>query len=423
MTYPDTLNYLFSRLPFFQREGISAYKPGLDNTLRLDERLGHPHRNYKTIHVAGTNGKGSVSNLLASVLQHAGYKVGLYTSPHLKDFRERIRVDGKPVTEQYVCDFVEKHALFFEDLKPSFFEATMCMAFKFFADEKVDIAVIEVGLGGRLDSTNIISPMLSIITNISFDHQQFLGNTLSAIAGEKAGIMKAGVPVVIGEAEGEVLNVFQQQAVELGVELYLAQELVQVRLLELNHHKQMYDCTGFPNLCIGLGGLYQQKNTATALTAIEQLRKLGLELPDEAVYKGFEMLCETTGLQGRWQVLQTQPWVICDTGHNEAGIRYVLEQIASYSFDKLHFVIGMVNDKDVSKILSMLPKNAEYYFCKASIPRALEPADLQQQAAKFNLKGNTYPSVQSALGAAKSAADKNDFIFVGGSTFVVAEAL
>jgi dihydrofolate synthase/folylpolyglutamate synthase len=423
MTYPETLQYLFSRLPVFQRNGQSAYKPGLDNTIRLDERLDHPHTKYKTIHVAGTNGKGSVSNLLASVLQHAGYKVGLYTSPHLKDFRERIRINGEPVSKQYVIDFTEKHKAFFEELNPSFFEATMSMAFQYFAEEKVDVAVIEVGLGGRLDSTNIITPELSVITNISFDHQQFLGDTLPKIAAEKAGIIKPNIPVLIGEAEGEIKEVFLQKAKAEHAPIIFAEEEIQVQPRANKDGKQQFDCTGFPQLTIGLGGIYQQKNTATTLTAIVQLQKLGFNLTNEAIYKGFETICETTGLQGRWQKLQDKPTVICDTGHNEGGIRYIVSQLAQQSYTQLRMVIGMVNDKDVSKVLSLLPQNAICYFCKADIPRALKAEEIQAQAAKYQLHGKAYPSVKAALEAAKKDADPNDFIFVGGSTFVVAEAL
>lgn len=423
MTYQETLQYLFSRLPVFQRDGQSAYKPGLYNTERLDAELGFPHRRFKSIHVAGTNGKGSVSNLLASVLQHAGYKVGLYTSPHLKDFRERIRINGEPVSEQYVIDFTEKHRAFFEDLNPSFFEATMSMAFQYFAEEEVDVAVIEVGLGGRLDSTNIITPEMCVITNISFDHQQFLGDTLPKIAAEKAGIIKPNIPVVIGEAEGEVKEVFFQKAKSEQAPILFAEEEIQVQPTANKDGKQQFDCTGFPQLTIGLGGIYQQKNTATAITAIVQLQKLGFNLPNEAIYKGFELVTETTGLQGRWQKLQEHPTVICDTGHNEAGIRYILQQIKSLEFKQLHIVIGMVNDKDVMKILSMLPQDAQYYFCKANIPRALNEYKLQDYANACNLDGEAYPTVAAALDAAKHAAANDDLIFVGGSTFVVAEAL
>ncbi|MDR1678916.1 MAG: bifunctional folylpolyglutamate synthase/dihydrofolate synthase [Prevotellaceae bacterium] len=422
MTYPETIDYLFSRLAVYQREGAKAYKPGLDNTRRIDQRLGSPHRRYKTIHIAGTNGKGSVSHLLASVLQHAGYKVGLYTSPHLRDFRERIRVNGTPVPEDYVCRFVEEHRAFFEELNPSFFEATMNLAFQYFADEMVDVAVIEVGLGGRLDSTNIISPILSVITNISFDHIALLGDTLSKIAVEKAGIIKAHTPVVIGEATSETKPVFLQKAASENAPVFFAENEIEVKKAGSFEGGQVFDSTDFPQLEIGLGGIYQQKNTATVLTAIKILRK-SFNIDDLAVRKGFASVCETTGLQGRWQALQKQPRVICDTGHNEAGIRYIVEQLKTLHYDCLHFVIGMVNDKDVHSVLSLLPVDARYYFCAPQLSRALPAEALQKQAAEFALQGEAFPSVQAALAAAKKNAAPTDLIFVGGSSFVVAEAI
>ncbi len=423
MNYTATIQYLYSRLPVFQRDGHSAYKPGLGNTLRMDNRLGNPHRNYQCIHVAGTNGKGSVSHLLAAVLQKAGYKVGLYTSPHLKDFRERIRINGRCISKKYVCEFVKKNQILFNEINPSFFEATMCMAFNFFADKKVDIAVIEVGLGGRLDSTNIITPLLSIITNISFDHQQYLGNTLTEIATEKAGIIKPNIPVIIGEAEGEIKTVFEKKTKKENAPIIFAQNDTNVVLISAKNEKQCFDCTNFPQLTVGLGGAYQQKNVATALTALQELQKQGLSISKKAIYKGFDGVTEITGLQGRWQILQQNPTIICDTGHNEGGIRYIVQQLQSMSYKRLHMVIGMVNDKDISTILSLLPQNAEYYFCKAIIPRALPENILAEKAKTNQLKGNTYPSVVSALNAAKENADKDDVIFVGGSTFVVAEVI
>lgn len=423
MNYQETLQYLFSRLPVFQREGQSAYKPGLDNTKLLDAHLGHPHTKYKTIHVAGTNGKGSVSHLLASVLQHAGYKVGLYTSPHLKDFRERIRVNGQPVSEQYVCDFTEQHHAFFEQLDTSFFEVTMSMAFQYFADTQVDVAVVEVGLGGRLDSTNIISPELCVITNISFDHMNLLGNTLEKIAAEKAGIIKPGIPVVIGEAEGGVKQVFAEKATAEKAPVFFAQEETKVVLLNSHNGVQTYDCTGFGSLIVGLGGIYQQKNTATAITVTRELRKLHFSLPDSAVRRGFATVCETTGLQGRWQRLQTSPLVVCDTGHNEGGIRYIVEQLQALPCKTIRMVFGMVNDKDIHTVLGLLPRQAVYYFCRANIPRALPSEEMQRQAATFGLAGRAYPTVEAALDAAKREASADDVIFVGGSTFVVAEVV
>jgi dihydrofolate synthase/folylpolyglutamate synthase len=422
MTYPETLSYLYSRLPVFQREGAAAYKPGLDNTLRLDAALGNPHKQYKTIHIAGTNGKGSVSHLLASVLQHAGYKVGLYTSPHLKDFRERIKVNGTPAGEEFVCSFTEKNKALFEEVNPSFFEATMCMAFCYFAQEKVDIAVIETGLGGRLDSTNIISPILSVITNISFDHTQFLGKTLEDIATEKAGIIKPQTPVVIGETTPETKTVFLQKASAENAPIHFAEEEIKVKLSSILPGKQVFDCDDFPQLTVGLGGIYQQKNTATALCAIRELKKQ-ISLPDETIRKGFGTVCETTNLQGRWQQLQSNPTVICDTGHNEAGIRYIVQQLQMLPHKTLRIVLGMVNDKDIHTMLSLLPTQAVYYFCNADIPRALPAEELQSKASQCQLQGKAYGSVANALGNAKKDADNDDLIFVGGSTFVVAEVV
>lgn len=423
MNYEETITYLFSRLPVFQRDGQSAYKPGLYNTEKFDVELGHPHRKYKTIHVAGTNGKGSVSHLLASVLQHAGYKVGLYTSPHLKDFRERIRINGEPISKEYVCEFTEEHKAFVEKLNPSFFELTMSMAFKYFADEKVDVAVIEVGLGGRLDSTNIITPVLSVITNISFDHMNYLGNTLTAIASEKAGIIKPQIPIIIGEATGEIKQVFIDKAQEQDAPIIFAEDETTVKVISTENGRQVFDCTNFSLLTIGLGGNYQLKNTATTLTAIQQIQLLGFNLSKESIYKGFETVCETTGLQGRWQKIQDNPSVICDTGHNEGGIRYIVEQLQSLPYKQLRMVIGMVNDKDLSKVLSLLPSDAKYYFCKASIPRALNEKEVQHQAEEFGIQGDCFPTVQMALDKAKQDASIDDLIFIGGSTFVVAEIL
>jgi dihydrofolate synthase/folylpolyglutamate synthase len=418
MTYQETIDYLFNCLPVFQRQGASAYKPGLERTIQLDDYLGNPHRKYKTIHVAGTNGKGSVSHSLAAILQSAGYKTGLYTSPHLKDFRERIRVDGEMIPEQAVIDFVDRHRPFFEPVQLSFFELTMEMAFDWFATAGVDIAVIEVGLGGRLDSTNIIAPELSIITNISFDHMQFLGDTLPRIAAEKAGIIKPNTPVVIGEAEGEVKEVFVQKASEVDAPLYFAEECFQLTPSENGFYSEKYN-----ELDVQLKGIYQQKNMATVLTAVDLLREKQLSLPDEAVREGLSHVVDLTGLQGRWQVLQTHPTIVCDTGHNEAGIRYIVQQLSEQKYDRLHIVFGMVNDKEISTVLSLLPKNATYYFTQAAIPRALEAQKLYDSAQKHNLNGKIFTSVASAIEAAKEAANEGDFIYIGGSTFVVAEAI
>jgi len=418
MTYPETIHYLYNCLPVFQHQGASAYKPGLDNTIRLDNYLQQPHRRYKTIHVAGTNGKGSVSHFLAAILQSAGYKTGLYTSPHLKDFRERIRVNGQMISEQAVVDFVEKHRPFYEPIQPSFFELTMEMAFDYFAAEQVDVAVIEVGLGGRLDSTNVITPELSIITNISFDHMQFLGNTLPEIAAEKAGIIKQHIPVVIGEAEGEVKEVFVNKAATMKAPLFFAEQQVQ-----LQPEANRFSCAKYPHLEVELHGLYQQKNVTTVLAAIEQLKDKGFVLSEKAVREGLSRVIELTGLQGRWQALQTRPTIVCDTGHNEAGIRYIVQQLSEQEYNRLHIVFGMVNDKDIRTVLSLLPTNAIYYFTQAAIPRALEAQKLQEKASEFGLKGDFFTSVSSAVEAAKLAANEDDFIYIGGSTFIVAEAI
>ena len=418
MTYQETLDYLFTRLAVYQHQGVSAYKPGLGNTLLLDEFFGHPHRRYNTIHVAGTNGKGSVSHFLAAILQSAGYKTGLYTSPHLKDFRERIRVDEQMIPPYSVVDFVAQHRAQFEPVNPSFFELTMEMAFVYFAQQQVDVAVIEVGLGGRLDSTNIITPELSIITNISFDHQQLLGNTLPKIAAEKAGIIKTGIPVVIGEAEDEVKQVFIDKAEEMDAPIIFAEKEFDPQL-----SAKGFICGQYGDLEVELKGIYQQKNIATILTAVEQLKKRGFVIPESAVRDGLANVTGLTGLQGRWQVLQTHPTIVCDTGHNEGGIRYVAKQLSEQHYDRLHIVFGMVNDKDIATVLSLLPRNATYYFTQAAIQRALEAEKLQQEAAVFGLKGVCFPTVASAVNAAKHAANENDFIYIGGSTFVVAEVL
>jgi len=424
MNYKETLNYLFESAPMFQQIGKSAYKEGLSNTYALDEHFNHPHQNYKTIHIAGTNGKGSCSHTLAAILQSAGYKVGLYTSPHLIDFRERIRVNGQPVSEDYVINFVEEERSFFEPLTPSFFELTTAMAFKYFADQKVDVAVIEVGLGGRLDCTNIIHPDLCIITNISFDHTQFLGKTLELIAGEKAGIMKRDVPVVIGETTEETKPVFIEKACNTQAKIFFAEEERLLWRWEKNKMGYLYYYTAdYPKLRGELGGLCQLKNTNTLLLAIRLLKKAGYRISQKAVEKGFGKVCKLTGLMGRWQKLGSAPTIICDTGHNVGGITYIVEQLNQQTYKKLHIVIGMVNDKDISGVLALLPKNAEYYFTKASVARALHEADLKFLAGNSGLIGNTYPDVPKAFEAAKANASEKDFIFVGGSSFIVADLL
>ena len=429
MTYKETLNYLFEQLPMFHRIGAAAYKANLDNTHALMDELKHPYQRFNAIHIAGTNGKGSTSHMLAAVLQKAGYKVGLYTSPHLKDFRERIRINGKMIPQKYVIEFVEKHKRKFEKIQPSFFEWTVALAFDYFADEEIDIAVVEVGLGGRLDSTNVITPELCVITNISYDHMNLLGDTLQKIAGEKAGIIKTDVPVVIGERSEETDEVFINAAKKVNTPIFFAEDGFKIHakkqvnkkgklFLEyiINNEKSTHLCD--------LPGLYQRKNITTVCAAVSILNAEGVcEIKPDQFYKALEDVSGITGLKGRWQVLQQEPLVIADTGHNESGIKEVLKNIKNTPHKHLHFVIGMVNDKDVSKVLSMLPKKATYYFTKASIPRALNENDLRAEGQNFKLKGETYPTVKKALKAAIANAGKNDLIFIGGSTFTVADAL
>ena len=405
MTYEETVEYLFHVTPVFEKTGASAYKEGLSNTHALDEHFGHPHRQFKTIHVAGTNGKGSCSHTLAAILQSAGYKVGLYTSPHLVDFRERIRINGQCISKEYVVDFVKQERSFFEPLHPSFFELTTAMAFKYFAEQAVDIAVIEVGLGGRLDCTNIITPVLSIITNISFDHTQFLGNTLAKIAGEKAGIIKKNVPVVIGETTPETLPVFQKKAAAKSAPLHLAEAF------EVAHD---YD--------FELKGLYQQKNKQTILCAVNCLKDV-FTIPEEAIKKGMAHVCELTGLTGRWQTLQTRPLVICDTGHNVGGWQYLAEQIKAQTCKTLRIVFGMVDDKDINTVMQLLPKQAVYYFTQASSHRAIPVHKVQEIAKAHQLEGMTFSNVKDAYQQALSDAHPEDFIFVGGSSYLVADLL
>lgn len=408
MDYQNTLAYLYNSAPMFQQVGGTAYKEGLDNTLALDAHFGHPHRSFRSIHVAGTNGKGSCSHTLAAILQEAGYKVGLYTSPHLVDFRERIRINGQPIPEEYVIRFVKQERSFFEPLHPSFFELTTAMAFRYFADEQVDVAVIEVGLGGRLDCTNIIRPDVCIITNISLDHTQFLGSTLAQIAGEKAGIIKSGIPVVIGETTPETKPVFLKKAEEAGTSIHFAEE---------------NDRDEYPGMEYELKGLYQKKNARTILTALPLLKEAGYKLDEQAVRNGFGHVVELTGLMGRWQKLQESPTLICDTGHNVGGITYIAEQLKQQAYRQLHIVIGMVNDKDIRGVLSLLPKEATYYFTKASVKRALPEEELQRLASATGLEGRCYPDVPTAVRAAQEKSLPEDFIFVGGSSFIVADLL
>jgi dihydrofolate synthase/folylpolyglutamate synthase len=394
---------MFSRLPMFQRQGSTAFKKDLTNILAFSAVLKHPEKKYPSIHVAGTNGKGSTSHMLASVLQSSGYKVGLYTSPHLKEFRERIRINGEPIHENSVIRFIENHKTFLAKQKLSFFELTVGMAFDYFAVEEVDIAVIEVGLGGRLDSTNIIQPLVSVITNIGFDHMQFLGNTLVEIAGEKAGIIKTKTPVVIGETQEEVAEVFCTVAKQKEAPIYFADKLI----------------TG--NFESDLKGAYQKKNIKTVVQTCKLLKDLGYNISEHALRVGLLNVGLNTGLKGRWQVLQTKPKVICDTAHNKEGLSLVMEQLEKESFQTLHIVLGMVNDKDLSSILFLFPKTAQYYFCKPDIPRGLDAEELKDEALKFGLTGAVYASVDAAYNHALNNATPEDLIYAGGSTFVVAE--
>lgn len=406
MNYTETCEYLFNQMPMFERQGASGYKEGLSNTRALDEHFNHPHTKYKTIHIAGTNGKGSCSHSIAAILQTAGYRVGLYTSPHLVDFSERIRVNGEPISEKYVIDFVERERHFFEPLHPSFFEVTTALAFKYFSDMNVDVAVIEVGLGGRLDCTNIISPILSVITNISFDHTQFLGDTLAKIAAEKAGIIKKGTRVIIGEATSETRPVFEAKAKEMCAPICFAED---------NPYRNAAD------LMTDLQGAYQRKNANTILTAIANLPELSIS--NDNIRRGLANVCTLTGLKGRWQTLAQHPLTICDTGHNVAGWKYLSRQIAQQPCDALHIVFGMVDDKDIDTVMDMLPKNAKYYFTKAETHRAVNEMVLREKAEERSLSGSTYSSVAQAYNAVKKNAKDNDFVFIGGSSYVVADLL
>lgn len=406
MNYQQTLRWLFSQLPVYQLQGATAYKEDLTNSLLLAEHLNNPENHLKCIHVGGTNGKGSTSHLLASVLQEAGYKVGLYTSPHLKDFRERIKVNGKEIAEDYVCDFVEENKSFFEEKELSFFEMTVGLAFNYFVSQNTDINIIEVGMGGRLDATNIISPILSVITNISKDHTQFLGTNLQSIAMEKAGIIKGNIPVVIGEYTPETKEIFTAKAKEMQSDIYFASDLI---------------TQSYPSALVGD---YQVHNKKTALQSIRVLQQLEhFVISEENIKNGFINVINNTGLQGRWQQLKEFPKVITDTAHNKNGLEIVINQIQNENFEKLHFVLGVVNDKDLDEILPLFPKNATYYFCKPNIPRGLDAFILQQKAIGFNLNGKVYDSVSNAYHSAIKSANKSDFIYVGGSTFVVAEVL
>ncbi|WP_103071084.1 bifunctional folylpolyglutamate synthase/dihydrofolate synthase [Aquimarina sediminis] len=405
MNYRETLDWMFTQLPMYQRQGARAYKVDLHNTIELASYLNNPEDKFKSIHVAGTNGKGSTSHMLASILQESGYKVGLYTSPHLKDFRERIRVNGNKIAEKFVVNFISEHLSYFETNQLSFFEMTVGMAFQYFAESQVDIAIIEVGLGGRLDSTNIITPEVSVITNIGLDHINFLGNTLTSIATEKAGIIKKNIPVVVGRTTSETKKVFREKSKSCNSDLYWASD----------YQGCIYDSD--------LKGNYQKENVRTALQTISVLQSKGWKINESAIKKGLNQVVANTGLLGRWQVLRDNPKVICDTAHNRDGLTPVLKQLVEVGYHKLHIVLGMVNDKDVDSILPLFPAEAHYYFCKPNIKRGLDEKELKKKALKFNLKGEEYKTVKKAYESALQSAIDEDVIYVGGSTFVVAEII
>lgn len=429
MNYDETINFLFSQLPAYHIIGKAAYKNNLENTLALDDETGHPHRKFLSIHIAGTNGKGSVSHMLSSILQEAGYTTGLYTSPHLVDFRERIKIDGKMIPRDDVVGFVNKYRSFIGSLKPSFFEMTVAMAFDFFAGNKVDVAVIETGLGGRLDSTNIITPVISVITNIGHDHMDLLGDSLEKIAAEKAGIIKDNVPVVIGETQIETSGVFISKASETRSEIEFADSNFNCVLNEGDITKGERNFTihiklndELINGVTVLGGDYQAKNIVTVFQVMNLLKER-FAISEDNIRNGIRNVIANTGLAGRWQILSQQPLTVCDTGHNKEGLEYVVRQIARISKRKLHMIIGFVNDKDLSMVLPLLPADAVYYFTKASVSRALDENILNRIASEYGLRGSSYPDVKKALSAAKEAASSEDMIFIGGSTFIVGDVL
>lgn len=424
MNYLETVNYLFNIAPVFEHIGASAYKEGLDNTYLLDEHFGHPHRKFKSIHIAGTNGKGSCSHTLAAILQNDGYKVGLYTSPHIMDFRERIKINGECISKEYVIEFVNQEKSLFEKIHPSFFEVTTALAFKYFAEQHVDYAIIEVGLGGRLDCTNIITPILSIITNISFDHTNFLGNTLEKIAKEKAGIIKQNIPVIIGETTNETKQVFKTCAESMNAEIIYADENDEIISFTMNEDGGItYNTRSFGIIQGELGGLYQKKNTNTILHAVRFLYNQHIIKNTGSINNGFYNVCRLTGLIGRWQKIGSNPSVICDTGHNVGGWTYISRQLQVQKYNKLHIVFGMVNDKDVDGVMCLLPKNAHYYFTKPQSKRAIPEKDIQRKAMTHGLAGDCYNDVPSAYTAAKKMATPDDMIFIGGSSYIVSDLL
>lgn len=427
MTYKETTEYLFNRMPMFERQGAAGYKEGLGNTLALDEHFGHPHRNYKTIHIAGTNGKGSCAHTLAAILQLCGYKVGLYTSPHIIDFKERIRINGQTISEEYIIDFVEKERKFFEPLYPSFFEVTTAMAFKYFSDMQVDVAVIEVGLGGRLDCTNIISPILSIITNISLDHTQFLGTTAAEIAKEKAGIIKKNIPVVIGETTDETYKVFRDRTEKLQTPVVFAEEVQEIEnILPTDDGMMLYTTKTFGEFKGELTGYYQEKNTATILESVKLLIGEGYISNsntdiNNVIKEAFANVSAITGLMGRWQKISSQPLTICDAGHNTGGWKYIGEQLRNINCQKKHIVFGIVNDKDIDGILTLMPDDAILYITKPDSKRALNESEIIRHAKKYGLTGTCYPTVREAYCEAKKNAEKWDLIFIGGSFYVISD--
>ncbi|MHA6247783.1 bifunctional folylpolyglutamate synthase/dihydrofolate synthase [Pontibacter sp. CAU 1760] len=426
MTYQECLDYLYQQLPMYQRIGNAAFKKSLDNIIALCDALGNPQHKFKSIHVAGTNGKGSSSHMLAAVLQESGYKTGLYTSPHLKSFTERVRVNGLELPEDYLIDFVEQHKTLFERVQPSFFEMTVALAFAYFADEQVDIAVIEVGLGGRLDSTNIIHPELCLITNIGYDHQALLGSTISAIASEKAGIIKTGIPVVISTRQLEAQEVFEAKAQEVEAPIYFAPDHFRIEVTEATLERQVMQVyhqekSFLPGLEIDLAGNYQKYNVPGVLQALVLLHEQGYSISHTSVRSGLAQARRLTGLKGRWQVVDRSPLTICDTGHNQDGIKQILKQLDSLAPRQVHMVFGAVNDKDITDILQLLPPTYCYYFCQASIPRALPVTELLAKAQETGLSGEGYDTVAAAIAAAKANAAPDEVIFIGGSTFVVAE--
>lgn len=424
MNYQETLNYLYNSTPVFEHVGAVAYKEGLQNTLALDKHFNHPHTNFKTIHIAGTNGKGSCSHSLASILQEAGYKVGLYTSPHLVDFRERIRVNGQCISKERVVKFVEDERKFFEPLHPSFFELTTALAFKYFDEQKVDIAIIEVGLGGRLDCTNIISPILSIITNISFDHTQFLGDTLAKIAAEKAGIIKKGVPVIIGEANEETSPVFQSKANEVNSVIVFAEDnAIVTSSSPMADGGRRYYLSNNSTLVGELSGDYQERNMNTILCACNILKQMNIIKNDDVIAKGLTNICKNTGLLGRWQTIQNNPTVVCDTGHNVGGWNYLAPQIKRQQCNQLRIVFGMVDDKDINSVMYLLPQNAIYYWTQAESKRAIKAERVAEIAIKHDLRGEIFDNVEVAYTKALQDSNKDDFVFVGGSSYIVADLL